>query len=195
MRQYLFILILASLSASSKLVAQVYPFVNYTPRDGLVSNKVRFINQDSKGRLYFGTTNGLSVYDGSRFVNYSAENGLFSSQVNGITEVNPDSILIIENSHKLQYLSEGKIKDVHLRDSFCPVINQFIRCKNNTDYAIADEGLFLFEKNHFQKIVFNNTGDSDRYKNLSWATELDSVLLINTDVLNPAYRTPKAFIV
>ena len=38
--------------------AQLYPFVIYTPRDGLVGNKVRFINQDSKGKLYFGTTGG-----------------------------------------------------------------------------------------------------------------------------------------
>ena len=66
--------------------AQLYPFVNYTPRDGLVGNKVRFITQDSKGKLYFATTNGLSIYDGSRFTNYNTENGLATDLVNGVLE-------------------------------------------------------------------------------------------------------------
>jgi ligand-binding sensor domain-containing protein len=52
---------------------QQYPFVHYTPKDGLVSNRVRSIYQDSKGRMYFLTMNGLSVYDGARFINYTTE--------------------------------------------------------------------------------------------------------------------------
>ena len=51
--------------------AQQYPFVHYTPKDGLISNQVRSIYQDSKGRLYFISINGLSIYDGARFINYS----------------------------------------------------------------------------------------------------------------------------
>src|SRR5438477_6393747 len=108
--------------------AQLYPFVNYTPRDGLVGNKVRCISQDSKGRLYFGTTNGLSVYDGSRFTNYSTENGLYTNLVNGVAEEGNDSMLVILNGERIQYIRNGKISNVFLKDSFCPVINQFIKC-------------------------------------------------------------------
>ena len=46
-----------------------YPFVHYTPREGLVNNKAKFIFQDSKGKLYIGTFGGLSIYEGSRFIN------------------------------------------------------------------------------------------------------------------------------
>ena len=45
---------------------QQYPFVHYTPKDGLLSSRVRNIYQDSKGRIYFTTQRGLSVYDGAR---------------------------------------------------------------------------------------------------------------------------------
>jgi hypothetical protein len=31
--------------------AQQYPFVHYSPRDGLISNMIKSICQDSKGRL------------------------------------------------------------------------------------------------------------------------------------------------
>ena len=47
-------------------VAQQYPFVNYSPKDGLVNGRVRKAYQDSKGRMYFLTFGGLSVYDGTQ---------------------------------------------------------------------------------------------------------------------------------
>ncbi len=175
--------------------AQLYPFVNYTPRDGLVGNKVRFITQDSKGKLYFGTTNGLSIYDGSRFTNYNTENGLATNLINGVLETGDDSVFVILNSHNLQYIHNGKVRNVFLKDSLCPVINQFIKCSNGHYYAVADEGLFRFEKDHFSKIVLNGLTDINADKNLSHVTEFDSLLLINMELFNPAYRAPKRFIV
>jgi ligand-binding sensor domain-containing protein len=53
--------------------AQQYPLISYTTKDGLISNRVRKIYQDSSGRLFFLTYNGLSVYDAERFTNYSTE--------------------------------------------------------------------------------------------------------------------------
>ena len=51
--------------------AQQYPFVHYTPKDGLVNSRVKKAYQDNKGRMYFLTAGGLSVYDGTRFRNYN----------------------------------------------------------------------------------------------------------------------------
>lgn len=175
--------------------AQLYPFVNYTPRDGLVGNKVRFINQDSKGRLYFGTTNGLSIYDGSRFTNYNTENGLATDLINGILEMGDDSVFVVLNSHSLQYIHNGKVGNVFLKDSLCPVINQFIKCSDGKYYAIADEGLFRFEKDHFSQIILKGLTNINADKNLSHVTELDSFLVINMELFNPAYYAPKRFIV
>ena len=80
------LLFLACFFVSAVAFAQEYPFVYYTPRDGLVSNRVKSIYQDSKGKIYFVTQSGLSVFDGSRFINYTSEDGLQSDVVNFVME-------------------------------------------------------------------------------------------------------------
>jgi len=189
------ILLCVCLVFSRQTKAQLYPFVNYTPRDGLVGNQVRFITQDSKGKLYFGTTNGLSIYDGSRFTNYNTESGLTTDLVNGVLEAGDDSMFVVLNTRNLQYIHQGKVKNVFLRDSMCPVINQFIRCSDGHYYAVADEGFFRFEKDHFSKIPLDGLTGINGDKNLSHVTELDSFLIINMEFFNPAYRAPKRFII
>src|SRR5215831_13719344 len=107
-------ILLISFLFSLQIEAQLYPFVNYTPRDGLIGNQVRFITQDHRGKLYFGTTNGLSIYDGWRFSNYSTENGLTTNLINGIVEAG-DSVFVVENTHNIQYIYNGRVKNVFLK--------------------------------------------------------------------------------
>ena len=89
------ILFLAYLFICCKLTAQQYSFVHYTPREGLVNNRCRFIYQDSKGKLYIATYGGLSIYDGSRFTNLTTENGLADNLINDVIEMGEDSVWII----------------------------------------------------------------------------------------------------
>lgn len=57
----------------------VYPqttglrFQNLTIADGLSNNTIRCIIQDSRGFMWFGTSNGLNKYDGYRFTVYRNE--------------------------------------------------------------------------------------------------------------------------
>jgi ligand-binding sensor domain-containing protein len=78
--------------------AQEYPFVHYTPKDGLANSRVRSVFQDSKGRMFFLTHTGLSVYDGTRFENYTLSNGLANDIVNDIFEAGLDSFFIATNT-------------------------------------------------------------------------------------------------
>ena len=80
--------------------AQLYPFVHYTPREGLVNNKARSMFQDSKGKLYIATFGGLSIYDGTRFTNFDYNNGLANTLVNDIVEMGDDSVWILVNAKK-----------------------------------------------------------------------------------------------
>ena len=41
----------------------------YTTKDGLTSNVVLSILQDNKDQLWFGTWQGISLYDGKKFMN------------------------------------------------------------------------------------------------------------------------------
>jgi Two component regulator propeller len=59
---------------------------NYDMRDGLAHSRVNAFHQDAKGYLWFGTWEGLSRFDGYRFVNYDTRDGLGHVFINSITE-------------------------------------------------------------------------------------------------------------
>jgi Signal transduction histidine kinase len=127
--------------------SQQYPFVHYTPKDGLVNSRVKKVFQDSKGRMYFLTFGGLSVYDGARFRNYTVQNGLPNNVVNDILEIGDDSFLVATNCNQLNLLVKGKLEPVKLDNSNCPTINQFYRHDDKRIYLSSDNGLFLLQKN------------------------------------------------
>ncbi len=136
-----------------------YPFVFYTPRDGLINSRVRSIKQDSRGRMLFVTFGGLSVYDGTRFINYNRQDGLADDLINDIVEVGPDSLLVATNAAKLNTLVRGKIGGYQTADNFYPVINRFLKSNDGSWYVAADDGLFILKSNRFSRIsLLNNRG-------------------------------------
>lgn len=63
------------------------PFLHsYSVSDGLPSNEVYDIFQDSQGFLWFATDAGASRYDGYRFVNFTSRDGLPDNVVFGFFE-------------------------------------------------------------------------------------------------------------
>lgn len=129
-----------------------YPFVHYTPKDGLISSRVRKAWQDSKGRMYFLTYSGLSIYDGARFRGYTTKDGLLIDLVNDMLEVGPDSFLVAINLHGLNALVNGKIKQVKLEGPGA-TLNQFFRDKDGTIYATSDEGIYRIDGNRITRCV------------------------------------------
>src|SRR4030095_634081 len=175
------LLFLACFFVSAVAFAQEYPFVYYTPRDGLVSNRVKSIYQDSKGRIYFITQNGLSVYDGSRFTNYTSEDGLQSDVVNFVMEMGEDSVWVVSNASGINYLSKGKLKDLVLKNSATPIINYLYRDNANNLYAAADEGLFVFHENSFTRVPFADSLGNDVSQYMISVIAVDDYLLCLTD--------------
>jgi signal transduction histidine kinase/ligand-binding sensor domain-containing protein len=175
------VLILACFFICVNSFSQQYPFVHYTPKDGLLSNRVRNIYQDSKGHLYFTTQNGLSVYDGARFTNYTSENGLSNDIVNCVMEMGDDSIWVVTNYNKVNYLSRGKVKTLFFKNGTTPVIN--FLCKNDRGdlFVAADEGLFLFQQDHFIKLPFADLNGKDVNRFISNIIPVGDYLLISRD--------------
>jgi signal transduction histidine kinase/sugar lactone lactonase YvrE len=162
-------------------LAQQYPFVHYSPKDGLVNSRVRKSYQDSKGIMYFMTFGGLSVYDGARFTNYTAQNGLAADMVNDVLEMGDDSVWIACNTGELNYLRHGKIRLFKTTDGFCPTINKLVRCRNGAIYVVADEGLFRFQHNRFIRLPFFNRRGDDAGKFIVEAVEWNDFLLLLSD--------------
>src|SRR5687767_203952 len=132
--------------------SQPNPFITYTPRDGLVSARVRNAYQDSKGRMYFLTYGGLSVYDGVRFKNYTVRDGLSADLVNDVIEIGHDSLLIATNSPlSLNLLTGNRIENFPLAVETTPLINKFLMDEDGVIYMTADYGLFRLDRNDLHK--------------------------------------------
>ena len=159
-------------------LAQQYPFVYYTPREGLVNSRVRGIKQDSKGRMLFITYDGLSIYDGVNFKNYRQQEGLANELVNDILEITPDSFLIASNTSQLNTLVRGKIGQFKTSDNFYPVINRFLKSDDGYLYVAADDGLFKMADNKFVRIPLLNTKGEDIGQNLDRITEWNNYFFI-----------------
>ncbi|HLF63682.1 MAG TPA: hypothetical protein VI603_08010, partial [Saprospiraceae bacterium] len=159
-------------------LAQQYPFVYYTPRDGLVNSRVRSIKQDSKGCMYFITYGGLSVYDGVAFKNYGQQEGLANELVNDILEISPDSFLIATNAHALNTLVDGKVGNHLTSDNFYPLINKFLKSKDGDFYFLSDDGLYQLMENRFTRLPLLDKQGEEIGQNLNDVTEWNQFLLL-----------------
>jgi signal transduction histidine kinase/ligand-binding sensor domain-containing protein len=89
-RNILYLVILLTLISTSELFSQAlnFSFRNLSINDGLSYNTVSAIFQDSKGRIWIGTGDGLNLYDGSKFKIYKHVKtpSLLNNQINKILE-------------------------------------------------------------------------------------------------------------
>ena len=67
-----------------------FTFKNISVKDGLAESTVKVIFEDRNGFIYFGTENGLDVYDGYEFINYQMnsfnEASLLGNKISSIYE-------------------------------------------------------------------------------------------------------------
>ena len=124
------------LSAALPVTAQQLIFKTYTEEDGLVSNPVRRIFQDSRGFIWIGTWQGLSKYDGHKFTNYTTVNGLSDNMINDMYESPEGKLYVAENSGTTDILQQDAIVK---KAAFSNVIiNQFYITQNNRVIAATD---------------------------------------------------------
>jgi len=175
-------ILLAYLFSCAFCLAQQYPFVHYTPKDGLVNSRVRKAYQDSKGRMYFMTYGGLSVYDGARFRNYTTQNGLLSDLVNDVLEVGEDSLLVAINTCGLNVLVRGEMKTSIMHSSECHVINHLLKTKDGAIFASADDGLFKIDTGGIKKL---STSPATEYLG-DFATYKEFIVFTTNDLKHSA---------
>ena len=74
------------MTTSPDAAAERLPIKSYTVADGLAHDRVRNILRDSRGFLWICTIEGLSRFDGHRFVNYGLEHGLPGGNISYLLE-------------------------------------------------------------------------------------------------------------
>jgi len=60
--------LVAIIAAPLCLIAELLPIRSYNTSDGLAGDRINKIVVDSRGFVWFGTPEGLSRFDGHRFV-------------------------------------------------------------------------------------------------------------------------------
>lgn len=86
--------------------AEQLPFRHYGMAEGLGGSLVRAIYQDREGYLWFGSSDGLSRYDGYRFTNYGIRDGLIVPGITAIAEDRQGRLWVGTNGAGVARLAE-----------------------------------------------------------------------------------------
>ena len=83
----------------------------FTEADGLASNTVLTVFEDSHGNIWFGTTDGLTRYDGENFRTFTTEDGLARNTIGFIFE-DRRGMLWFADGVLSSFLERGKPMDM-----------------------------------------------------------------------------------
>lgn len=122
------------------------PIRFYTIADGLARNTVNSIRQDSRGFMWFATEEGLSRFDGYRFINYGLEIGLPRAYLSDIIETRSGDYLV-GTSDGLCRMPAGQPKCEVIRpeDKEARGITVLLEDRDGTVWAGTRHGLHRIE--------------------------------------------------
>ena len=135
--------------------AQVLPFQTYTTKDGLVTNTITSLYQDSYGYLWIGTTEGISVYDGNMFKNYSIVDGLPNNYINAIVESERTAgvLWIGTNGGGACKWENGKFSVFKVAaESPSNAVNKLLEDRRGVLWCATDGGLYRLDQGNARQI-------------------------------------------
>lgn len=152
---------------SKEVQALPFRFIQYEVEDGLPSNTVRCITQDSRGFMWFGTENGLSRFDGYTFKVFQTNPGdstsLGNNYIYALLEDSRNSFWV--GSDEGAYLYDPEMETFSFFDrqtSEGEMIRSQISCiqedgEGNIWFATLGQGIFVF--NHRTNELVQHTAD------------------------------------
>ena len=105
-------LALAASAASWPLTAaaQQFNFTRYTVATGLPASRVHSVLQDRRGYLWFGTSGGLTRYDGSEFSLFTVAGGLIGSTIVALAEAADGSVVFAAREGGVGVIEDGVVR-------------------------------------------------------------------------------------
>ncbi len=140
--------LLSLLLLSRPCTAQKAASKHFSLEDGLLSDGVTSLCQDSNGFLWIGTDDGLSVYDGSVFKSLTTADGLGSSMVNCLHEDIREKGLIWvgTNGGGIARCSKSGIVSCLIgKNSWSNRVNSITQSDDGTLYCSTDDGIYEFK--------------------------------------------------
>lgn len=134
---------------------QILPLHNYTIKDGLTSDNIESICQDSLGYIWIGTGEGISVFDSREFRNYSTVDGLSSNKINYILadRRNPGIVWVGTNGAGIDRYNYGKFENFgrNVPDKMKFIITLF-EDENNVLWCGTDSGFYFIQNDSIHHV-------------------------------------------
>ena len=126
----------------------------YRTGDGLVSNDVRFIKQDSRGALWVGTTGGLSRLEGGAFTNYTTAQGLSNSHVRDVYEDADGTLWVGTYGGGLNRLRDGRLSRITTNEGlFDNVISRIIEDDRGNLWLSCNRGIYRVSRKELNDLA------------------------------------------
>ncbi len=141
--------------------AQRLPVQTYTTRDGLASNFITEIYQDSRGYLWIGTDEGISIFDGDKFKNLRFDDSTIWGYVNEIIESRhqPGTMWIATNGGGLLRFQGGRFFPYSLgQQPGSNRINSLVEGDNGSLWCATDDGIYRFADGIAERIPGDRIG-------------------------------------
>jgi ligand-binding sensor domain-containing protein len=144
--------------------AERLPIKTYTVADGLLRDNVRKIKHDSRGFLWFCTSDGISRFDGYAFTNFTTASGLPDRHVNDFLETKTGTIYVATdaglarlNPKGLAGSGDNPLFTVILPDNGRAGIFQILfEDETGSVWAGASDGLYKFDaRNNLEAVVLD----------------------------------------
>ena len=136
----------AALLFAATLSAEHLPVKIYTTADGLARNRINGIMADSRGFLWISTAEGLSLFDGYRFVNYGTRDGLPSTVINDVLEARDGTYWIATDEGLAILHPKGapRLFTLYHRPApdFLHAVNALAQDSAGAIWAATDDGLY-----------------------------------------------------
>lgn len=160
--------VLSFLVVTLPAAAEEMPVRAYTTSDGLVRNEVFKIKRDSRGFLWFGTVEGLSIFDGYQFTNYTTADGLPNQIVTDLLETRSGDYWIATNGGLCRYNAQAAKPEQrfvtyrlgHSKES--NQVNSLLERRDGSVWAGTQDGVW--------RLTFNGTKTEITEIPLPWPT-------------------------
>ena len=144
------------------MFSQNKPYLLFTEDDGLANNGVRSITKDQEGILWVGTENGISKYDGQKFLNIRKSDGLPGNRVWAIASDHKSKIYAGCYHDGLAVIENNRVtKTYHIKSRFPDSIRRLYYSDNfQMLFVGTDFGIYAFKDSIFYEMKYEKDSTS-----------------------------------
>ncbi|MBN2426615.1 MAG: hypothetical protein JXR46_06030 [Calditrichaceae bacterium] len=135
------------------IYAQVKIHKNLSIEDGLIYSQVLFIHEDQRGYMWFGTSSGISRWDGLSFKNYMLPENLSDNNCKWIRENRDGALFFATRRGIIQYKDNHFSKIPNTPQTLNHWIHSLLMSSDDKLFIATDtSGLWLYDGRQFSNI-------------------------------------------